>query len=162
MPACPSCHQDFSRRKSGCCPVCNVELQVYRGVYYRADVGNPAEAIVKSFEAYISEQTSKKQGLQIPFHFPRKSNALRMELIHAQRILDTCETDLELTMEVLKVAFTNQQFAFKTRTSLSHLNRDLPLLMSIARAVLQKRRNEEVQRGSAFDTVLEREDIFAK
>jgi hypothetical protein len=161
MPNCPACHEEFARRKEGCCPLCGVELQAYKGVYFRADVGNPVEAIVKAFEVLVSQQTSKKQGIPVSFRFPRKSNAYRMELVYAQHLLSACEYDLDLVLESLNVAFTNKQFEFKTRTSLAHINKDLPLMSAIAYAIIQKRKEGEAQSSTAFAALSEREDIFA-
>ena len=161
MPNCPACHAEFTRRKEDCCPLCGVELQAYKGVYFRADAGNPTEAIVKTFDALVSQQTSKKQGMSVSFRFPRKSPAYKMELVYAQNILQACEYDLELALESIKVSFTNKQFEFKTRTSLAHMVRDLPLVSAIARAIIEKRTEEEAKSSSAFAALAEREDIFA-
>ncbi len=160
MRPCPRCHQDIKRRKDDACPNCGQAISLYRGHYYRAEDGAPNMAIIARFEELVSKQLSKLQNTSIPFRLNRKSSAFRIELVVAERILESCEFDLDLALRTLTELFTNQLWSWKSRTSLRQIMTDLPGALAIARVAAQMEMARYARELALGDQLAMKEDIF--
>ena len=161
MPLCPACKREFTKRKSGACPNCGEEIELHNGYYYRTSIGAPTQSVLNHFEALVSKQTSRAQGMQVPFHISKKTPQYRRDMAQAQRFLDICEGDHDLVIETLNVLFENPQFSFKTRSSMTSLSYDFPLALAIAQAIVAKKAEQKSAAQEMFCQVMNREDIFA-
>ena len=159
-PTCPECKKPIKTRKRGACPLCGTALMLYKGFYYREEQGTPTLAILAAFERYVSQQLSKKQGKVIPFHISKKTPQYRRELVECERLLKTCDGDLDLALLALEVAFGNQQFSWKNWFSISAINSTINVVLAVALAVKEERDQKEAQNVSVADELSSMEDLF--
>ena len=158
---CPQCGKPVKARKKGACPHCGTALLTYKGRYYREEQGTPTVAILSAFERYASQQISKKQGRQINFHISKKTPQYRRELVYCERLLEACDGSLDTALLILEVAFLNQQFSWKNRSSLASVLNEFSMLDAVAQAV-QIERSKKVARNETVANELDgREDVFA-
>lgn len=158
---CPACSNEFKRRSGESCPSCGEELLLHAGYAFRASDGSPPQRVVVEFEKLLSQQISARQRMHVPFRFPRKSSAYKLELAQAERFLQQVDYDLDLVLRTLDVLFTNKQFSFKTRSSMLQLVRDFPVATAIATAIRARASEAQNRQNEMLQDVLSRPDIFA-
>ena len=160
MRPCPHCHQDVSKRKHDACPHCGQAISLYHGHFYRTEDGAPNQAIVAEFEKLVGQQLSKAHNRPIPFRMNRKSAAFALELITAERLLEQADYDLDLTLRALRELFNNQAWAWKTRSSLTHITRDFAGAMAIARVAADIAAADNERQQQLAEQLRMKEDVF--
>jgi len=161
MPTCPNCHTQQTKRKGGACPECGVEVQLYKGEWYRASIGSPTVAILHRFERLVSDQLSAGRQTRVVFTVPPKHYTYPIELKTAERLLSTADNDIDLVFEAFDVLFTDTRFNWKKRQSLRHLSTDFLTALALALANRQDKEKLKDKERRTVSAVLDREDIFA-
>lgn len=161
MNKCPACKSAFMQRKNGRCPVCNTELQLREGVYYRADIGSPNAALFRKFEDLVSTQLSAQRGVVVPFRVSKKTPAYNRELAVAERLLQAAEYDYDLAVAALGVLFNDKGLRFKTRSSLLHCEKDWPVALAIARSLIAQEAAKTSAENELLARINAREDLFS-
>ena len=157
---CPQCHEQVKKRKNEACPHCGQAISLYQGKYYRTEDGAPPMQIIAAFEDYVHKFLSKKQNIAIPFRLSRKGNKWAMELKTAERIIEECDNDLDLALRTIKELFENQLWSWKSRASLTHLTKDLPAAMAVAKVAQQTAMAEYVREQVIAIQLENKEDVF--
>jgi len=161
MPLCPACHTEQARRVRGACPSCGARVEAYNGRWYRAEIGSPTLAILRHFEARVSQTLSQGKPAPVVFAIPRKGLRFRRELVAAERLLEYAEGDYDLAIAAVDLLFDERKFNWKTRDSLLWLEREFLLALAIARANrLAQAQAERAVEQALFD-ILAREDVFS-
>ena len=160
MPICPSCKQEFDRRKNGECPGCGTAVQNYNGRWYREEIGSPTIAILEHFEKRVSMKQRAERDAPVNYRIPRKGDRFRRELVVAERLLDSAD-DIDVVLKTIDFLFDDRQFNFKSRSSLMGIEKDFGLAMAIVIAVQEAEEAKRKQDTSAIDKILRRENIFS-
>jgi hypothetical protein len=116
--------------------------------------------IIAAFEKYVGRSLSKKQNITIPFRLSRKGNKWAMELKTAEHIIEECDNDLDLALRTIKELFENQLWSWKSRASLTHLTKDLPAAMAVAKVAQQAAMAAYVREQVIALQLDNREDVF--
>lgn len=160
MPPCPKCRQEVHRRKGDACPHCGQALHLHKGHFYRAEEGSPNLAITTEFEKLVGQQLSKAQGRTIPFRFNRKSPQYTLELVTAESLLAECDYDLDLVRRALHELFNNQAWSWKTRSSLTHIRKDFPGALAIARVAAEIAQADLLRQQQLAQQLDNKENVF--
>lgn len=154
MPLCPSCKTEQTRRKEGCCPQCGTEVSIHKGLWYRTDLGNPNEALIKHLEKLQSERQTLKRGFRVIYTIPRKGERFRVEMGTAARLLEITDGDLELAKETITILFKDDEFSWKNHTSMMTLQSDWPMALAIARGRLEEKSKREATEQAYVEELL--------
>jgi hypothetical protein len=160
MPPCPQCHNEITKRKNDACPICGQAISLHQGHFFRTEDGARNMAIITTFEKLAGQQLSRANNRPTPFRFNRKSPSFRVEQKTAERILAECEFDLDLANRTLAELFHNPAWSWKTRASLSHLTKDLPAALAIARVAADLASQDQARQMKLADQLACKEDVF--
>lgn len=162
MPVCPACHQESRARRNGACPMCEVEVEAFNGVWYRESIGNPTLYIVRHFEKRISDKNSDGRPVRVNYTIPQKGHRWKRELIVVEELLEASDFDVDLVIGTINLLFEDRTFNFKNRSSFLGIQRDYGLALAIARAQLAAYREEMAKKTNTLDKLYAREDIFGE
>jgi hypothetical protein len=160
MPVCPVCHIKQERRVGGACPNCGAQVEVHKGLWYRAGLGSPSVAILKHFEKRVSQSLSYGCSNPVIFTIPRKGIRYKRELVTAERLLNDCDGDYDLAIASLDVLFDDNKFNWKTRDTLLYIEPEFLVALAIAKADQEIKREKERREAQALAQIMNREDIF--
>jgi hypothetical protein len=160
MPLCPSCHQDITKRKNDACPLCGQAISLIDGHYFRTEDGAPNMAIIAQFEKLAGRQLSRANNRPIPFRFNRKAPSFRVEQKTAERLLAECDHDLDLARRALTELFDNPAWSWKSRASLTHVMKDLPAALAIARVAADLASADHERQSRLADQLASKENVF--
>lgn len=160
MPICPTCKKESARRKNEGCPECGQLVEVHDGHWFKYGTGSPAARLLHEFENRVSQQLSASRGVRVLFSIDAKGPRYKREMSAAHQMLVECKYDLDLALATLDILFTDNDFNWKTRSSMLDLYRDIPRAIAIATAILTEAQTEAQKNTALFNKLMAEEDIF--
>jgi hypothetical protein len=160
MPICPACHTEQTKRLRGCCPKCNIPVDVYKGRWYRAGIGSPTLGILTHFEERVSQSLSYGRPSKVNFSVPRKSLRYKRELVSAEQMLNEADGDYDLVLSAINILFNDTKFNWKTRDSLMGIRRDFTLALAIAKADVEAEQAKKKKEMEVLTSIFSRENVF--
>jgi len=161
MPTCPACKEDSPRRKNEACPKCNQLVEVHDGHWFKYGTGSPAAVLLREFEDRVTQQLTLQRNKKMTFSIQKKSPRYRREMAAANQMLVECGHDLDLAIATMEVLFTDNDFNWKTRSTMLNLYGDIPRALAIATATLNEQLEAEQKNAALFNKLMEEEDIFS-
>lgn len=161
MPICPNCKTDQDKRKDGRCPACKTPVEIHKGYWFRAELGSPTVAFVELFEKLVSEQQSVKRKLDVVWRIPRKSSRYRIELVHAEKLLELADYNFELADQSLRFLFTDRQFNWKNYSTLRFVESDYVVAMSVVKPMLELKQEKDTKSQNVLKKIEKMDDLFS-
>lgn len=159
---CPKCKQTVDKMKNKGCPHCGVPLQKLDGYLYEDNGKSPAVQVLEYFVALVNANTMKQQRVEgIVFSIDQRSSRYAREITTAKQLLKLADGDIGLVLETWDTMFRNSQFARRDRVSMIGCNYQFGLAMAVTKAIRAKRDKENNLANSVWETVMEKEDIWA-
>lgn len=157
MPLCPECKTEQRARKNGECPNCGTRVEIFKGYWYRADLGSPTVALLKHFEKLVSRQ------LETTFRFSIKNRyEYGKELATAQRLLNNADGDFGMARDALTLMFSEKSLgAWKSRYSLTQTLADFTVSLAVARKRAKIREDQHQKEMQQYAILSVEEDIFS-
>jgi len=161
MPVCPACHTEQKKRVDGACPGCGVPVDVYKGHWYRSNLGSPTVALVTHLEKRVGDHLSRNRDVRVPYTIPRKGLRYKRELAVAERLLEACDFDFDLAVDSLNILYDDSRFNWKLRDSLLWIEKDFNTSLALARASRMEQELRRKKEQQAVQAAMSREDIFS-
>jgi hypothetical protein len=161
MPICPGCKTEQKKRINDACPKCGTEVSVYKGRWYRTELGSPSVAMLTHLETRASKALSLKNGSKVVYRIPKKGALYVRELVSAERLLNLVDGDYDLAVDAIDILFFDKQFNWKIYTSLLYIDKDFLVAKAIAEANREKRKEQEEKARKTIALIVDKEDVFA-